>query len=91
MEVASGKMHCSGINGGIDAGINSGAGGRRFTGYMELRYWTLQKKNGEAPLIFLRHEKELSKQGHMRDYPLRKWAHILSGHHLSTLVHCHHC
>ena len=47
-EVAFGKMHCSGINGGNDAGINSGVGGRRFTGYMELRYWRLNKDKGEA-------------------------------------------
>ena len=72
MEVASGKMHCSGINGGIDAGINSGAGGRRFTGYMDLRYWRLKKDKGEALHISLRAEEELSeRRGHMRDYPSR--------------------
>ena len=83
MEVASGKMHCSGINGGIDAGINSGAGGRRFTGCMELRYWRLN----ETLHISLRAEEELSERGgHMRDYPSRIWAHSLSVHHLHLCV-----
>ena len=87
MEVASGKMHCSGINGGIDAGINSGAGGRRFTGYMDLSYWRLKKDKGETLHISLRAEEELSeRRGHMRDYPSRMWTHTLSVHHLHLCV-----
>ena len=37
IEFELGKLHCSGINGGNCNGINAGAGGRRSTGYMEVR------------------------------------------------------